>query len=84
MDDIKDRKKPDPIESESQSSTDGDAVLSFLKQGDIVGDTLINEKALLRKIDWIIMPLTWMSYNLQYMDKTLSMSTSLPTANSIK
>ncbi|KAI5306081.1 hypothetical protein KEM56_002280 [Ascosphaera pollenicola] len=71
MGDIMDEKKPDLVERESQTSADGDAVLSFLKQGAIGENVLVNEKALLRKIDWMIMPLTWMSYNLQYMDKTL-------------
>jgi hypothetical protein len=33
--------------------------------------TAEGEKALVRKIDWMIMPLMWSCYCLQYLDKTL-------------
>jgi len=32
----------------------------------------LDEKKLVRKIDWMIMPLMWACYNLQYLDKVLS------------
>jgi hypothetical protein len=33
------------------------------------------EKKLIRKIDWMIMPLMWSCYCLQYLDKTLGEDT---------
>ncbi|KAK2874938.1 hypothetical protein FQN49_001939 [Arthroderma sp. PD_2] len=49
---------------------DADAALTFLHEHDIDLGT-IDEKALLRKIDWMIVPLMWACYNLQYVDKLL-------------
>ncbi|KAJ6021785.1 hypothetical protein N7540_007289, partial [Penicillium herquei] len=48
-----------------------DAALEFLHQGDNAVAIEIDEKALVRKIDWMIMPLMWAAYNLQYLDKVL-------------
>ncbi|TID19652.1 Major facilitator superfamily domain [Venturia nashicola] len=52
---------------------DGDAALAFLRDEDthMVSFTAEQEKALVRKIDWRIMPLMWCCYFLQYLDKTL-------------
>jgi hypothetical protein len=49
-----------------------DAALEFLQAegGAILSE--IDEKKLVRKIDWMIMPLMWACYNLQYLDKVLS------------
>lgn len=53
-------------------STNGDEALHFLKNQHDVGElTPEAEKRLLRKIDWMIMPLMWSCYTLQYLDKTL-------------
>jgi len=49
-----------------------DAALEFLRTEDIAVITEVDEKALVRKIDWMIMPLMWAAYNLQYLDKVLS------------
>lgn len=49
-----------------------DAALDFLRAEDNLGATEVDEKALVRKIDWMIMPLMWAAYNLQYLDKVLS------------
>lgn len=49
-----------------------DAALDFLRAEDTHDVTEVNEKALVRKIDWMIMPLMWAAYNLQYLDKVLS------------
>lgn len=49
-----------------------DAALDFLRTEDIAVITEVDEKALVRKIDWMIMPLMWAAYNLQYLDKVLS------------
>lgn len=51
-----------------------DAALEFLRDEDIAVVTEVNEKALVRRIDWMIMPLMWAAYNLQYLDKVLSRS----------
>ncbi|KAJ5386799.1 hypothetical protein N7509_009340 [Penicillium cosmopolitanum] len=48
-----------------------DAALDFLRAEDNTDATEVNEKALVRKIDWMIMPLMWAAYNLQYLDKVL-------------
>ena len=50
-----------------------DAALEFLRAEDTAVVIELNEKALVRKIDWMIMPLMWAAYNLQYLDKVLSM-----------
>jgi hypothetical protein len=50
----------------------GDEALRFLKSQHAVGEmTVEEEKKLVRKIDWMIMPLMWGCYCLQYLDKTL-------------
>lgn len=54
-----------------------DAALEFLRDEDTAVATEVNEKALVRKIDWMIMPLMWAAYNLQYLDKVLSRSCAL-------
>ncbi|CAI7670579.1 unnamed protein product [Penicillium manginii] len=48
-----------------------DAALDFLRTGDNLDATEVDEKTLVRKIDWMIMPLMWAAYNLQYLDKVL-------------
>jgi hypothetical protein len=55
-----------------ETSKDGDEALRFLKSQHAVGEmTAEEEKKLVRKIDWMIMPLMWSCYCLQYLDKTL-------------
>ncbi|KAJ5524309.1 hypothetical protein N7513_009429 [Penicillium frequentans] len=48
-----------------------DAALEFLHKEDNGVSVNIDEKLLVRKIDWMIMPLMWAAYNLQYLDKVL-------------
>lgn len=49
-----------------------DAALDFLRhEGEGVEMTAEDEKRLVRKIDWMIMPLMWCCYVAQYLDKTL-------------
>lgn len=51
---------------------DVDAALQFLRsEGDVRLMTAADEKKLKRKIDWMIMPLMFGCYCLQYLDKTL-------------
>jgi hypothetical protein len=55
-----------------ETSHDGDEALRFLKnQHDVGAMTAEDEKKLVRKIDWMIVPLMWLCYCLQYLDKTL-------------
>ncbi|KAF2029663.1 allantoin permease [Setomelanomma holmii] len=55
-----------------ETSKDGDEALRFLKNQHEVGQmTAEDEKRLVKKIDWMIMPLMWCCYCLQYLDKTL-------------
>jgi hypothetical protein len=62
------------IETKNEMIATGkaDAALEFLRTEDIADITEVDEKALVRKIDWMIMPLMWAAYNLQYLDKVLS------------
>lgn len=64
---------PSAIENQALTTpAAADAALDFLR-GEIGTGTVaeVDEKALLRKIDWMIMPLMWCCYFLQYLDKTL-------------
>lgn len=54
------------------SSGKADAALEFLSAEGTVSVSDIDEKNLVRKIDWMIMPLMWACYNLQYLHKVLS------------
>lgn len=55
-----------------EPTKNGDEALKFLKNAHDVGElTVDGEKKLVRKIDWMIMPLMWCCYCLQYLDKTL-------------
>ncbi|KNG52085.1 allantoin permease [Stemphylium lycopersici] len=57
---------------ETSKHTNGDEALKFLKNAHDVGMlTPEGERILLRKIDWMVMPLMWCCYCLQYLDKTL-------------
>ncbi|KAK8108515.1 hypothetical protein PG984_014316 [Apiospora sp. TS-2023a] len=51
--------------------TDADAALEFMNHESAGTITEVDEKKLVRKIDWRIVPLMWACYNLQYLDKTL-------------
>ncbi|KAI9747657.1 MAG: hypothetical protein M4579_007421 [Chaenotheca gracillima] len=51
---------------------DADAAFGFLKsEGEVIDLGGASERALVRKIDWMIVPLMWACYFLQYLDKTL-------------
>jgi hypothetical protein len=50
-----------------------DAALEFLQAQGMVDMSAIDEKKLVQKIDWMIIPLLWACYMLQYLDKVLSM-----------
>lgn len=54
------------------SAGKADAALDFLRTEDTALLSEVDEKKLVRKIDWMIMPLMWAAYNLQYLDKVLS------------
>jgi hypothetical protein len=55
-----------------EPSKEVDEALHFLKNQHDVGTlTPEDERKLVRKIDWMIMPLMWGCYCLQYLDKTL-------------
>ncbi|KAI0127941.1 allantoin permease [Xylariales sp. AK1849] len=61
------------VDAEGQvpKATDVDAALSYLVGQNNTTMTEVDEKKLVRKIDWWIVPLMWACYNLQYLDKTL-------------
>lgn len=64
---------------EKSAFKDADKALEFLRyneegeEGTVVD---INEKALVRKIDWMIVPIMFACYFLQYLDKSLCKSRS--------
>lgn len=63
---------PDADIGEVKDVRNADAALSFLRRESVVRPmTGKDEKKLVRKIDWYIMPLMWSCYCLQYLDKTL-------------
>jgi hypothetical protein len=63
-----------------EDTKDGDEALRFLKnQHDVGPMTEEDERKLVRKIDWMIMPLMWACYCLQYLDKTLGTPTIVTT-----
>ncbi|KKY21078.1 putative allantoate permease [Phaeomoniella chlamydospora] len=55
----------------SINATDVDAALEYLNHENASTFTELDEKRLVRKIDWRIVPIMWACYNLQYLDKTL-------------
>lgn len=62
------------VEEKRVELGDVDAALEYLNHEDTTLMTEVDEKKLLRKIDWMIVPLLWLCYCLQYLDKTLSMA----------
>lgn len=69
----------DTAQEKTVASGDVDEALKFLRDGGTATSTEINERALVRKIDWMMMPLMFCCYFLQYMDKTLSMACEGPS-----
>ncbi|ORY68537.1 allantoate permease [Pseudomassariella vexata] len=63
----------DKVDAEGQVSkaADVDAALEYLDHDNTTVMTEIDEKKLVRKIDFRIVPLMWACYSLQYLDKTL-------------
>jgi hypothetical protein len=68
-------KKPSPVASDKV-----DAALDFLRSEETVIFSEEEERRLIRKVDWMIVPMMWAVYYLQYQDKILSSWTlrSLP------
>lgn len=63
---------PTPQAGVVKDVSNADAALDFLRQeGQVREMTPADEKRLVRKIDWMIVPLMWCCYCLQYLDKTL-------------
>lgn len=64
--------KPDYEVGEVRDVQNADAALEVLRHEPGAGPmTADDEKRLVRKIDWMIMPLMWLCYWSQYLDKTL-------------
>ncbi|KAG9660190.1 MFS general substrate transporter, partial [Aureobasidium melanogenum] len=63
---------PEVEVGEVKDVKNADAALDFLRhEGEGVEMTAEDEKRLVRKIDWMIMPIMWCCYVTQYLDKTL-------------
>ena len=61
-------------ETKTIDSDNADEALHFLQQNQHVENASeVNDKKLMRKVDWMLMPLFFAAYYLQYSDKTLSM-----------
>lgn len=63
--------------SEKLATREVDGALAFLRDEADASVAELDEKKLLRRIDWLIMPMLFGVYVLQYVDKSLS--TFLPT-----
>lgn len=51
---------------------DSDEALTFLRKEEVGDESqYVDEKALLSKIDWMVMPLMFCCYLLEYLDKSL-------------
>jgi hypothetical protein len=64
---------------EKAAYANGDKALEFLRyneEGEEGTVVHIDEKALVRKIDWMIVPIMFACYFLQYLDKSLCTSQS--------
>lgn len=60
------------VDEKSIDYRDVDAALSFLRANADTGQSVdIDENKLMRKVDWMMMPLMFACYYLQYTDKTL-------------
>ncbi|KAL7625986.1 hypothetical protein AAE478_002755 [Parahypoxylon ruwenzoriense] len=59
------------MEGQGLDGVDVDAALEYLNRESTTVMTEIDEKALVRKLDFTIVPIMWACYNLQYLDKTL-------------
>ncbi|KAK5129916.1 hypothetical protein LTR08_002717 [Meristemomyces frigidus] len=63
---------PDHIVGEIKDIRNADPAIDFLRhEGSVREMTAEDEKRLRRKTDWMIAPLMWCCYCLQYLDKTL-------------
>ncbi|GAB7356406.1 hypothetical protein MBLNU459_g7180t1 [Dothideomycetes sp. NU459] len=63
---------PSPEVGEIRDVKNADAALDFLRsEGGAEQMSAEDERRLVRKIDWMIMPLMWCCYCAQYLDKTL-------------
>ena len=61
------------LDKTEHSKDDDDAALQFLDGNAAVGEHAdVDEKKLMRRVDWMMMPLMFACYYLQYSDKTLS------------
>jgi hypothetical protein len=64
------------VEEKRVELVDVDAALDYLNHEDTTLMSEVDEKKLVRKIDWMIVPLLFLCYCLQFLDKTLSMRSS--------
>lgn len=78
QDDIRSTHFADEGAPEKSQYKDADKALEFLRYNE-TGDEvdIVDEKALVRKIDWMIVPIMFACYFLQYLDKSLRKSRSL-------
>lgn len=80
------RETKDPIHVDEKAPEEGaykdaDKALEFLRvneDGEVGTVVAVDEKALVRKIDWMIVPIMFACYFLQYLDKSLCKLHGLP------
>jgi len=65
--------------SEKLATREVDGALAFLRNEADASIAELDEKKLVRRIDWLIMPMLFGVYVLQYIDKSLSMSLAAPS-----
>jgi len=73
-DEIQSSPQPDDVEDGwgKQTYKDADKALEFLRHNEAGEEyATVDEKGLVRRIDWMIVPIMFACYFLQYLDKSL-------------
>ena len=62
----------DDLQEEKGAYRNADKALEFLKHNETAAEhTLVDERKLVTRIDWMIVPIMFACYFLQYLDKSL-------------
>lgn len=74
QDEIRNDSQVDEEVPEKTAYKDADKALEFLKYNETGNEqSIVDERALVRRIDWMIVPIMFACYFLQYLDKSLCM-----------
>lgn len=68
------RHSEEGLPAKSTAYRNADKALEFLQDNETgTEQTVVDERALVRRIDWMIVPIMFACYFLQYLDKSLRM-----------